>query len=73
MRPIAQSIKETKSRLALCQRPDLSSQYADEIENRRAIGGTETLARLAGRLGLEDDEIGASIREMFPEHFDTKA
>lgn len=28
------------------------------------------LARISGRLGLSNDEIGASVREMFPEHFE---
>lgn len=60
---------EAKPRLALAKIVKISAPYAHDIAMGKPIGGTETLARIAGRLGLDDAEIGASVREMYPEAF----
>lgn len=62
-------IRETRPRTELCRRLGITPQYASNIARGQPIGGTETLAQISARLGLSDDEIGASVREMYPEHF----
>lgn len=69
MKTIVGILRETSPRRELCERVGISVQYAANIANGKPIGGTETLARIAGRLGLDDSEIGASVREMYPEEF----
>lgn len=61
-------------RASLARLVGISPVYAHHIAMKnKPIGGTETLAQIAARLGLTDDEIGASVREMYPEHFTTSA
>lgn len=69
MRTITKELRAADPRAPLCRHLGISPQYANDITKGKAIGGTETLARIAGRLGLDDAEIGASVREMYPEAF----
>lgn len=69
MKTIVRILRETSPRRDLCRRLDISVQYAANIANGKPVGGTETLARIAARLGLDDAEIGASVREMYPREF----
>lgn len=73
MKTVLRILRETRPRRPLCTRLGISPQYAANIVAGKPIGGTETLAQIAARLGLTDDEIGASVREMYPEHFTTSA
>ena len=66
-------LEEFKPRHLLASRLGISAAYACTIARGQPIGGTETLARISARLGLKDEEIGASVREMFPEHFASEA
>ena len=70
MRTIVQALKQAEPRAPLCRRLGISPQYANDITKGKPIGGTETLAKIAGRLQLADAEIGASVREMYPEAFE---
>lgn len=69
MRTVKRVFLESKPRAPLCRRLGVSVQYASDIALGRPIGGTETLAKISARLQLTDEEIGASVREMFPKPF----
>lgn len=70
MRTIRKVLREASPRAPLCKRLGISVQYAADIAaSGKPIGGAATLARVSAELGLDDAEIGASLREMFPEPF----
>lgn len=69
MRTIVKVLRETSPRPPLCARLGISVQYASNITKGQPIGGTETLARISAELGLDDAEIGASVREMYHDVF----
>ena len=69
-RTIKRVIAAADPRHELCARLGISAQYGSAIKNDQAIGGTETLAKVAGLLGFSDQEIGASVREWFPKAFE---
>lgn len=58
-----------KPRADLARRLHISAPYACDIAAGEPIGSTKTLARISAELGLSDADIGASVREMFPEPF----
>lgn len=66
---IQDRLKNAKPRRALAARLRISPAYACTIAKGEPIGGTETVARISAELQLSDEEIGASVREMFPQHF----
>lgn len=65
MRTIVKVLREAEPRAPLCRRLRISPQYANDITKGKPIGGTQTLVRIADELGLTDQELGASAREMF--------
>lgn len=69
MRTIVTVLRAETPRVPLCKRLGISPQYASNITKGKPVGSTETVAKIAAELGLEDAEIGASIREMYPQIF----
>lgn len=53
------------------QKCGVSAPFVSQILRRRRGISTETLARISAAFGLEDAEIGASVRELHPDAFAT--
>lgn len=64
MRTIRQVIIDASPRRDLCNRLAISVQLASDMALGERVGGARTLVRIADQLGLDDSELGASVREL---------
>lgn len=78
---IVKILQDTRPRTDMLRRVGISAQYASDIARGQPIGGTETLARFAGRELLPKrgraaagEILLATLESQHPEHFaDTDA